>query len=259
MTVVQFKHVSKWYPRYHQVLKGLKASLLQLPETIRAFRQQKFVALDDISLDIEKGETIGLIGANGSGKSTMLALMAGVLAPQIGRVEVQGRVCPLLELGAGFHYDLTGHENILLNGILLGLTRREVQEKMNEIVAFSELESFLDQPIRTYSSGMIARLGFSIAIHVDPEILIIDEILSVGDLHFQAKCRRKIQEFKQQKKTIVLVSHSPEDVRRLCNRVLWLDHGKLVGHGDADLILSRYERSEPFTEGIDLPLFAPSS
>lgn len=202
------------------------------------------MALDDVSFEIKKGETIGLIGPNGSGKSTTLALIAGVLQPQVGRVDVQGRVCPLLELGAGFHSELTGRENIVLNGVLLGLTRREVLSKMDEIIAFSELESFLDQSVRTYSTGMIARLGFSVAVHLDPEILLIDEILSVGDLHFQAKCRGKLDEFKKQDVTIVLVSHSIGEIRRLCDRVIWLKDGGIVAEGDPDFVLKRYEESQ---------------
>ena len=199
------------------------------------------MALDDVSFEIKKGETVGIVGPNGSGKSTTLALIAGVLRPQAGRVDVLGRVCPLLELGAGFHPDLTGRENIVLNGVLLGLTRREVLAKMDGIIAFSELESFLDQPVRTYSTGMIARLGFSVAVHLNPEILLIDEILSVGDLHFQAKCRGKLDEFKKQEVTIVLVSHSVGEVRRLCDRVIWLDGGRKVEEGEPQHVLLRYE------------------
>ncbi len=244
MTAVRFEHVSKWYPRYLQVLGGLKSSLLHLSETMRSFKRQTFLAVDDLSFEIKEGETVGVIGANGSGKSTTLALIAGVLSPQLGRVEVNGRVCPLLELGAGFHYDLTGRENIVLNGVLLGLTRKEVLKRMDEIVAFSELEYFLDQPIRTYSTGMVARLGFSVGVHLDPEILLIDEILSVGDLHFQAKCRQRIDEFKRRNITIVLVSHAPSEMRRLCDRVLWLERGKLVGEGHPDVVLAQYEKAQ---------------
>ena len=244
MIAIRFAHVSKWYPRYHRILSGFKASLLHLPETVRSFQQEKFMALEDISFEIKKGEAVGIIGPNGSGKSTTLALIAGVLRPQAGRVEIQGRVCPLLELGAGFHPELTGRENIVLNGILMGLTRRAVLAKMDEIIAFSELEAFLDQPIRTYSTGMIARLGFSVAVHLDPEILLIDEILSVGDFHFQAKCRQKIDEFKKQEVTIVLVTHSSGEIRRLCDRVIWLKSGKIVEDGEPDRLLNRYEESE---------------
>jgi lipopolysaccharide transport system ATP-binding protein len=199
--------------------------------------------LDDVSFEIGHGETVGLIGPNGSGKSTTLALIDGVLRPQVGHIEVRGRLAPLLELGAGFHLELTGRENILLNGVLLGLTRAEILAKMDEIIAFSELEPFLDRPLRTYSSGMVARLGFSVAAHLDPEVLLIDEVLAVGDLHFQAKCRARINEFKRQKVTIVLVSHSTEEIRQLCDRVIWLERGKIVERGEADSVVRRYEAS----------------
>lgn len=240
MTAVRFKHVSKSYPIYSQILTGIKASLLHVPQTLQRFRRHRFMALNDVSFEVEQGGSVGLIGSNGSGKSTTLALIAGVLRAQSGRVEVRGRVCPLLELGAGFHPELTGRENIFLNGILLGLTRREVVTKFDEIVAFSELESFLDQPIRTYSSGMVARLGFSVAAHLDPEILLIDEILAVGDLRFQAKCREKLEEFKRRQVTIVLVSHSLKEVQSFCDRVIWLKDGKIAGNGEPGSVLASY-------------------
>lgn len=245
MTIIRFQHVSKSYPKYHQALWSLKSSLLRPGETLREFKLERFVALDNVSFEIRAGETVGLIGANGSGKSTTLGLIAGVLKAQTGRVEVHGRVVPLLELGAGFHPELTGRENIILNGVLLGLTRREVLAKMKEIIEFSGLENFLDQPIRTYSNGMIARLGFSVAAHLEPEILLIDEVLAVGDVHFQAKCREKISEFKRRQVTIVLVSHSSEEVRRLCDRVIWLENGKVVEEGVPHILLDQYERRRP--------------
>jgi lipopolysaccharide transport system ATP-binding protein len=241
MIAVRFEHVSKSYPIYSQILRGLKASILQAPATLRGLRKHRFMALNDVSFEIEQGEALGLIGSNGSGKSTTLALMARVLRPQAGAVEVCGRVCPLLELGAGFHPELTGRENIVLNGVLLGLTRREVLASMDEIVAFSEMESFLHQPLRTFSSGMVARLGFSVAAHLDPEILLIDEVLAVGDVHFQAKCRAKISEFRRRNVTMVLVSHSGDEIRRLCTRAIWLDRGKIVGQGPPDSVLPLYE------------------
>ena len=241
MIAVHFEHVSKSYPIYSQILTGLKASLLHVPQTLQRFRRHRFMALNDVSFEFKQGESVGLIGSNGSGKSTTLALIAGVLRAQSGRVEVRGRVCPLLELGAGFHPELTGRENILLNGVLLGLTRREVLARMDEIIAFSELEYFLDQPIRTYSSGMVARLGFSVAVHLDPEVLLIDEVLAVGDLRFQAKCREKLEEFKRRRVTIVLVSHSLSEVRGFCERVIWLKDGKISGDSEPDAVIPRYE------------------
>ncbi|WP_455378729.1 ABC transporter ATP-binding protein [Petrachloros mirabilis] len=240
MTAISFAHVSKAYPRYQALQQGLKSSLLHLPDTLRALKAVPFRALDDVSFQIKKGETVGLIGSNGAGKSTLLALIAGVLNPDSGRIDVTGRISPLLELGAGFHFDLTGRENIILNGILLGLTRGEVLRKMNEIVAFSELGGFLDQPLRTYSTGMIARLGFAIAVNLEPEILLIDEILSVGDLRFQLKCNEKIEEFRRRRVTMVIVSHSTEQIQRLCNRVIWLANGQVVEDGPAEHILPQY-------------------
>lgn len=243
MIAIRFAHVSKSYPRYGHILAGLKVSVLRLSETFRAFKRDRFMALNDVSFEVKHGESVGLIGPNGSGKSTALALMAGVLRPQVGYVEVRGRVCPLLELGAGFHPELTGRENIVLNGILLGLTRREVRAKQDEIIAFSELEAFLDQPVRTYSSGMVARLGFSVAAHLDPEILLIDEVLSVGDLKFQAKCRQKLEEFKRRQITVILVSHSLGEVRGFCNRVIWLKAGQIVADGTPEVVMPRYEEA----------------
>jgi lipopolysaccharide transport system ATP-binding protein len=166
-----------------------------------------------------------------------------VLRPQVGKVEVAGRVAPLLELGAGFHPELTGRENLVLNGVLLGLTRREVMAKIDQMIAFSELEPFLDQPLRTYSSGMVARLGFSVAAHLDPEILLIDEVLAVNDLRFQAKCREKLEAFKKRQVTIVLVSHSLGEVRSFCDRDLWLKLGKIAADGEPSSVIPRYEEA----------------
>ncbi len=243
MTAIEFDHVSKWYPRYQPLLKGIKSSLLQFPETLRSVRREQFAALNDVSFEIKKGETVGLVGSNGVGKSTLLGLIAGVISPTAGLVEVSGRIAPLLELGAGFHFDLTGRENIVLNGVLLGLTRQEVFERMEDIIAFSELYDSLDQPLRTYSTGMMARLGFSIAVHLDPEVLLIDEILSVGDLHFQFKCNDKIDAIRRRQVTMVIVSHSIEQIQRLCDRVIWLAGGRVVGDGATDVILPQYKEA----------------
>lgn len=243
MTAICFDHVSKWYPRYQSLSYGIKSSLLHLSETFRSLKRERVRVLEDVSFRIEKGETVGLIGPNGAGKSTSLALMAGVVEAETGKVVVAGRVSPLLELGAGFHFDLTGAENIVLHGVLLGLTRREVSSRMKAIIDFSELEACIHQPLRTYSSGMIARLGFAIASHLDPEILLIDEILSVGDLAFQLKCNAKIDEFKRQQVTMVLVSHAMDHVQRLCDRVIWLEKGRIVGEGAPSLIVAEYEKS----------------
>jgi len=243
MIAIRLAHVSKAYPRHQHLTRGLKESLLHLPDLIRRLRVEPFLALDDVCLEVRKGEAVGIIGANGSGKSTMMALIAGAIRPQSGTVEVHGRVAPLLELGAGFHYELTGRENIVLNGVLLGLTRREVAERMEAIVAFSELEAWLDEPIRTYSSGMVARLGFSVAVHLDPEILLIDEILAVGDARFQAKCHDRLDEFRRQGVTLLIVTHALTEVQQLCDRAVWLDRGKIAMEGKPEVVIEAYAKS----------------
>jgi len=205
----------------------------------RAF-SPPFYALNDVSMRIEPGETVALIGRNGSGKSTALKLMAGVMAPTEGRVFVAGRISPLIELGAGFHPDLTGRENVVLNASILGLSGREVSQRMQQIVDFAELWDFMDTPVKRYSSGMYTRLGFSVAIHSDPDILLVDEVLAVGDTSFQEKCLDKMQEFKRQGITIVVVSHSPELVEQFCERAIWLDHGKVVDQGPAPQLIKAY-------------------
>jgi ABC-type polysaccharide/polyol phosphate transport system ATPase subunit len=198
-------------------------------------------ALKDVSFSIERGETFGVIGDNGSGKSTLLKLITGIAKPTRGHVGVAGRVSPLIELGAGFHPDFSGRENIFLNGAILGIKRREMAHLFESIVAFSELERFIDSPVKTYSSGMYMRLAFSIAIHVDPDILVIDEVLAVGDAPFQQKCLDQIQRLKHAGKTIVLVSHSLPTVREICQRAAWLDKGELRAVGKADAVLAFYQ------------------
>jgi len=252
MTAISFRNVCKSYPMYQHLFSGGKASLLRPLHTLRSFKRDRYVALDDVSFDVGKGEAVGIIGPNGSGKSTAMGLIVGVLQPQAGQVEVaEGRLCPLLELGAGFHPDLTGRENIILNGILLGLTRREVLARMDAIEVFCELGQFLDQKLRTYSSGMVVRLGFSVAAHLEPDILVIDEVLAVGDIHFQAKCREKILTFRKRGCTIVLVSHSGADIQSLCDRAIWLSAGKIVEQGEPAKVWMRYqgEASAPFSPG----------
>lgn len=242
--VIQFENVNKYYPLYHHITGGVKNLLLNFPSAMRSFRTSRFEALKDISFDVHKGETFGIIGRNGSGKSTTLGLIAGVLRPTSGQITVNGRISPLLELGAGFHYELTGRENILLNGVLLGLTRKQVVAKMEEIVDFSELGDFIEQPIRTYSSGMLARLGFSVVAHLDPEILLIDEILAVGDIKFQKKCYRAFDDFKKQNKTIVIVSHDLNAIEKYCDNVVLLDNGQIREVGDPKMVSSKYKSPE---------------
>lgn len=239
---IRFDRVTKRYHLYSPVADGLKSLILHLPSRIKALRERKpFSALVDFSLDIRRGECISLIGHNGAGKSTALGLIAGVLRPTTGTVSAAGRICPLLELGAGFNSELTGRENIVLNGILLGLTRREVAERAADIIAFSELGSFIDAPLRTYSSGMVVRLGFSVAVHLEPDILLIDEVLAVGDARFRQKCLKRMEEFRARNTTIVLVSHDVGTVRRISDRAALLESGRLVDVGEPANIVDQYQ------------------
>lgn len=201
---------------------------------------EEFWALRDVSLDVRHGETVALVGGNGAGKSTTLSVVAGTVSPTTGSVEVEGRIGALLELGAGFHPDLTGRENIYLNASLLGLGREEVEDKFRKIVTFSELFDFIDVPLRNYSSGMQVRLGFSVAIHINPDVLLMDEVFAVGDAHFQQKCIHRVMQFREAGKTLLFVSHSAESVRRLCGRVVWLDHGHVRMDGPTNEVLPEY-------------------
>lgn len=196
--------------------------------------------LDSINLKIKKGETVALIGTNGSGKSTLLKLMTKIIYPTKGKITTHGKLTSLLELGAGFHPDFTGRENIYFNASIFGLTRKEIDRRIDDIIAFSELEEFIDSPVRTYSSGMYMRLAFSVAINVDAEILLIDEILAVGDQHFQDKCFAKLQELKDSDKTIVIVSHALESIKQLCNRAIWIYDGKVNMDGNVDEVVEQY-------------------
>jgi len=206
---------------------------------------EPFYALHDISFSIGRGETIGMVGRNGSGKSTILKLIAGVMAPSTGEVRVLGRVSPLIELGAGFHPDLTGRENIHLNASILGMTSREINGQFNPIVDFAELWEFIDTPVKRYSSGMYMRLGFSVAIHSNPEILLVDEVLSVGDTYFQEKCLAKMHEFQARGTTIVVVSHTLELIRKFCERAMLIDNGRLLAEGTPDEVVARYREILP--------------
>lgn len=197
--------------------------------------------LKDIDLDIKRGETVALIGTNGSGKSTLLKLMTKIIYPTKGNIKVNGKLTSLLELGAGFHPDFTGRENIYFNAAIFGLTKQEIEKRLDTIIEFSELGEFIDSPVRTYSSGMYMRLAFSIAINVDAEILLIDEILAVGDQHFQEKCFKKLHELKEnENKTIVIVSHNLDQVKDLCNRAVWIKDGKIEMNGDPDKVIDKY-------------------
>ncbi|MCD4654137.1 ABC transporter ATP-binding protein, partial [bacterium] len=189
---------------------------------------ESFWALKDVSFNVRPGETFGIVGENGSGKSTLLKLITGIMNPDSGSIKVNGRISALLEVGAGFHPDLTGTENIFLNGSILGLTRADIRSRFNEIVRFSELEDFIDTPIKHYSTGMYMRLGFSIAINADPDVLVIDEVLAVGDQAFQNKCLNRIRDFKRKGKTIIFVSHDLGVTNQLCSRAIWLDSGRVA-------------------------------
>ncbi len=202
------------------------------------------VALNHVSLTIPKGQTVAIVGNNGSGKSTLLKLICEILYPTKGKIEVNGRITSLLSLGAGFHEEFTGLENIYFNGAIFGLTHKQIDAKLENIIAFSELENSINQPVRTYSAGMMMRLGFAIAINIDTDIIIIDEVLAVGDIHFQQKCKNKIKELAKQGKTIIIVSHYLNDVLKLCERTIWMDKGKIIMDGETKIVLANYKKSE---------------
>lgn len=233
---IEVNNLSKKYKIYQDKPVSLKERFLY---TNKSTYQEKWV-LQDISLKIPSGKMIGLIGRNGSGKSTLLKVLTRILKPDKGEVIIKGRVSSLLELGAGFHMDFTGRENIYMNASIFGLSRKEIDARLNSIVKFSELEAYIDNPVRTYSSGMFMRLAFSIAIHVDPDVLLIDEILAVGDNAFQRKCISKIEDFKRQGKTIVFVSHDNMTMEKLCDEVYWIDDSKVKRHGNPIEVIAEY-------------------
>jgi ABC-2 type transport system ATP-binding protein/lipopolysaccharide transport system ATP-binding protein len=212
---------------------------------LRPPRYSDFYALQDVSMQVHRGEVFGIIGRNGAGKSTLLKVVSRVLAPSQGRVRVRGRVAPLLELGAGFHPELTGRENVFLNGTLLGHAHREIEARMDDILQFAELGRFVDAALRTYSSGMVARLGFSVATAWQPEILILDEVLAVGDEAFRAKCAMRMENFRLGGTTILLVTHDMGTVLSMCQRALWLERGRVVSTGPAASVVEVYRRSSP--------------
>jgi len=239
--VIALDNISKRYFLQHERARELKTALLHLPTYLKASRaKEPFWALRDISLSVRQGESVGIIGANGAGKSTLLRIVARLAPPTEGKLTVRGRVSPLLELGAGFHPQLSGRDNAILNAVLLGLSRKEAQEKLPEMVEFSELRKFIDQPMRTYSSGMYVRLGFAVAVHVRPEILLVDEVLAVGDAEFQRKCFDHIEKLRQDKVTIVLVTHDLENVKRFCDRAVLLNHGVIAVEGEPQEVVDEY-------------------
>jgi len=236
MRAIHIRGVSKCYPIYERPADRLK-ELLTLN---RRSYHRDFWALRDITLEIEKGTTFGLVGENGSGKSTLLQLIAGILQPTQGQMEIDGRVSALLELGSGFNTEFSGRENILISGALLGFSRQQIERLYPDIESFAEIGDFIHQPVKTYSSGMMVRLAFAVAISVDPDILLVDEALAVGDIYFRQRCMRKIHELQRRGITIVFVSHSAVDIKSLAQRVAWLDHGRLVECGEPDRVVARY-------------------
>lgn len=234
--VIVVKNVTKTFNIYYDKANTLKEKLLFFKRN----RKEKKTILEDINLTIKKGEVVGLIGTNGSGKSTLLKLMTKIIYPNKGEIETKGKITSLLELGAGFHPDFTGRENIYFNAAIFGLTKKEIDDRINEIIEFSELGEYIDNPVRTYSSGMYMRLAFSVAINVNAEILLIDEILSVGDQHFQDKCFEKMKELKEQGKTMVFVTHSMYSVEQLCTRAVWIYKGHIKMDGDTKTVVEEY-------------------
>ncbi len=238
--IITFTKVTKKFS-----LQAQKTFKEFLPALFRGQQtKNNFTALSNISFVINRGETVGIIGPNGSGKSTILKLIASVMTPTSGTVIVSGKVSPLIELGAGFHPELTGRENIRLNAAILGLGQKAIDQKMQKIIDFSGLSKFIDQPIKHYSSGMYLRLGFSIAVSVNSDILLIDEIFAVGDEDFQNKCYQKMNEFKQNQTTIIFVSHSLEAIKNFCPKTIYLDHSNLIAQGNSEKICQRYQKNQ---------------
>ena len=241
MNAIELFNVSKVYRRYSgRQFSTLKSALLQRSILQNLRPNEVFPALTDVSFTVPRGSTYGVIGKNGSGKSTALKLVAGITKPTRGTVHVDGRISALIELGAGFHPEISGRENVFINGIMLGLTKKEVQDRFDEIVDFAELREFIDAPVKTYSSGMYMRLGFAVAIHVDPDVLLVDEVLAVGDEGFTHKCLDKFGEFRRRGRTILLVTHSLSLVERFCDEAIWLDGGRVMTHGDPKRVVDAY-------------------
>ena len=240
--VIVLNNVSVQYRAPEEVIRTFKEYAIQILR--RNVRFKEFRALNHIDLEVNDGEILGIIGRNGAGKSTLLKVISRVLIPTEGRVRISGMVSPLLELGAGFHPELTGRENIFLNGTLLGHSRREIHSRLPEIIEFAELGAFIDSPLRTYSSGMVARLGFSIATIWKPEILILDEVLAVGDEAFRNKCQARLEKYRDHGTTTLLVTHDSNTVETLCSRAMWLDHGQIRAIGASKEIVALYRQSQ---------------
>ncbi len=248
---IRVEGVSKLYRRAvpGDQLRTLKSALLEGTLTRGLAREDAIVALEEVSFTVGRGEAFGVIGSNGSGKSTLLKVVAGILKPTVGRVVVDGRVAALIELGAGFHPEISGRENVYINGAVLGLSRREVDRRFDRIVEFSGLEEFIDEPVKNYSSGMYVRLGFAVAIHTDPDVLLVDEVLAVGDEAFAHRCLAKVEELVASGRTLLLVSHSLALVEEHCDRVLWLDHGRFRALGEPRRVIDGYRQAVAEAEG----------
>jgi ABC-type polysaccharide/polyol phosphate transport system ATPase subunit len=243
-TDLEFKHVSKRYRVWQQDAGGATAQhpLLRKLQNLRR-RPQDFWAVNDVSFEVPRGEALGIIGHNGAGKSTILKLLSNITSPTSGLITIRGRLSALIEVGSGFHPELSGRENVYLSGSILGMRRREITKKLDSIVDFAELRQFIDTPVKRYSSGMYVRLGFSIAAHLDPDILLLDEVLAVGDAAFQSKCLQRIMELKRAGKTIVFISHDLNAVEHLCDRVLLMQRGELIKSGPAREVISEYQQA----------------
>jgi lipopolysaccharide transport system ATP-binding protein len=236
---VEIRDLSKSFRLYHERNQSLKSAVMRG----RISRHDDFWALQNITLDVPKGSTFGLIGSNGSGKSTLLKCLSKIYWPSSGSISYDGTMAALLEVGSGFHPELSGRDNIYLNGSILGMSKKEIDAKYDQIVDFSGVERFIDQPVKNYSSGMYVRLGFSIAIAVEPEILIVDEVLAVGDAEFQEKCLMKFRDFRKDGRTVIMVTHSLQAVREMCDQAAWIEKGSLMAVGDASETVDAYEKS----------------
>lgn len=249
MNAIEFKNVSKKFKKGEQfdslreLIPNLVKGLFSLNGRNGELKEREFWALKDVSFAVKKGEVLGIIGPNGAGKSTILKLLSRILKPTKGEININGKLSALIEVGAGFHEDLTGRENIYINGAIMGMKKKEIDKKLNEIVEFSEISEFIDTPVKRYSSGMYARLGFSVAAHMDPDILLVDEVLSVGDMCFQTKCLEKIKMMKVSGVTIIFISHNMEAIASICEQTLLLNKGVLVAYGDTDKIINDYQKN----------------
>jgi ABC-type polysaccharide/polyol phosphate transport system ATPase subunit len=246
MPLIEFQNVSKWFPH----TTGRQLLRTHIARWFSGGHSEPFCVLRNVSFRVEDGESLAIVGSNGAGKSTLLSLAAGLASPDQGAVRVNGRIAALLELGAGFHPDLTGGENLVLNAALLGLSRRKTNELFDRIVEFSGVGEFIDDPLRTYSSGMTMRLAFSVAIQCEPDILLIDEVLAVGDASFQIKSKEALVAFRRAGKSLLFVSHAPGDARQMCDRALWIDHGSVLMQGDVDAVLDAYEGRAVMKQGL---------